>query len=180
MEIIELFSGCLYSIKYDNQELDEYTRLFQEWQDPLLLGTFFTDNQKFLKNEIWKNIPSPYSAALQVIREANELSDLISELSRNTNNQETPDLDSHFHYLDGEFKDVFEYVPMKSYGTDSPSLLRLYAIKITSNCYLITGGGIKLAKKIQDSPGICDHVINNIKQVRSYLKVNGILDSDDM
>lgn len=49
-----------------------------------------------------------------------------------------------------------------------------------SNCYLITGGGIKLADTIQNSPGLKDHVINNIKFVRTYLKENGILDEDDL
>ena len=69
---------------------------------------------------------------------------------------------------------------MKSYGLDRPSFLRIYAIKLTDNTYLITGGGIKLADKIQNSPDIKDHVIQNIKRVRAYLRENGILDSDDI
>ena len=69
---------------------------------------------------------------------------------------------------------------MKSYGTDRPSLLRIYAIKMGANTYLITGGGIKLADTIQDSPDLKDHVLKNIDRVREFLKANGIMDSDDM
>lgn len=69
---------------------------------------------------------------------------------------------------------------MKSYGPNSPSLLRMYAIKMEDNVYLITGGGIKLADTIQNSPGLKDHVLQNIDRVKRYLKEEGIIDSEDM
>lgn len=91
-----------------------------------------------------------------------------------------PDFDGHFKYLGGKYKYMLEYEPMKSYGTESPSLIRLYAVKQGTNTYLVTGGGIKLADTIQNSPGLQDHVIKNIDRVRTYLKANGIMDSDDL
>lgn len=69
---------------------------------------------------------------------------------------------------------------MKSYGNKSPSLLRLYAIKMNNNTYLITGGGIKLADTILNSPDLKNHVLQNINYVKSRLKANGIIDSEDM
>jgi hypothetical protein len=69
---------------------------------------------------------------------------------------------------------------MKSYGTFRPSLLRIYAIKMEANTYLITGGGIKLADTIQNSPDLKDHILQDIDLVRDYLKRNGIMDSDDI
>ena len=69
---------------------------------------------------------------------------------------------------------------MKSYGTGRPPLLRMYAIKMGKNEYLITGGGIKLADTIQNSPGLKDHVLQNIDRVRRWLKNNGVLDGEDM
>ena len=69
---------------------------------------------------------------------------------------------------------------MKSYSGGRPPLLRIYAIKMNKNTYLITGGGIKLSDTIQNSPGLRDHVLQDIDRVRNWLKVNGILDSDDM
>ena len=69
---------------------------------------------------------------------------------------------------------------MKSYGTIRPSLLRMYAIRLGTNMYLITGGGIKLADKIQNSPDLKEHALQNIDKVRRWLKAEGIYDSDDI
>ncbi len=69
---------------------------------------------------------------------------------------------------------------MKSYGVENPSMLRIYAIKLKKNLYIITGGGIKLSDSIQNSPGLKDHVIKNIDRTRQFLKVNGIKDKEDI
>lgn len=69
---------------------------------------------------------------------------------------------------------------MKSYGIVRPSLLRMYAIKLDPNSYLITGGGIKLGDTIQNSPDLKDHVLQNIDKVKTWLKQNGISDSNDL
>ena len=69
---------------------------------------------------------------------------------------------------------------MNYYGTRRPSLIRLYAIKVDDNCFVITGGGIKLGATIQESPDLKDHVLLEIKIVREYLKTNSIFDSNDI
>lgn len=81
--------------------------------------------------------------------------------------------------MDGKYKFEFEYAPMKSYGTESPSFIRLYAIKMGANRYIIVGGGIKLCKTIQESPYLKDHIIQNIDKVRAWLKCNGIYEEDE-
>lgn len=69
--------------------------------------------------------------------------------------------------------------PMKAYGPGDPSLLRLYAIKLSSNCYLITGGGIKYCKTMQESPELMAE-IDKLKSVLSFLKHLGIEDAEDV
>ena len=69
---------------------------------------------------------------------------------------------------------------MKSYGNNRPFLLRIYTIKLQSNCYVITAGGIKLSKTIQDSPDLKDYVIQNMDRVRAWLISNGISDEEDL
>ena len=180
MDIIEIFKEHLYSIRYDKEKDDEFTRLFNNWNDMEYVATFFSENEKWLLNEIWSDTPDPHSASSKVIYEANELRDMFDALIRNVEHGTKPDLDDHFHYLEGKYKDVLEYIPMKSYGKGSPSFLRMYAIKMDSNCYLITGGGIKLADSIQNSPDLREHVLQNIDKVRRFLRENAILDSEDM
>ena len=86
---------------------------------------------------------------------------------------EKPSFDEYFHFLDGKYKCLWTLEPMKSYGTNRPSLLRLYAIKLGPNCYLIVYGGIKLGDTIQNSPVLKDKVFNKIDNVLNYLKANG-------
>ena len=180
MEIIPINPPFIYSIQYDEEEENEFDRLFNLWDDVTIVTQFFKSNQSFLRSDIWQQILEPEDAARQVLDEADQLEDLFEEMNKNTQEGTQPDFDSHFHYLEGKFKDVLEWLPMKSYGTMHPSLLRIYAIKMEKNTYLITGGGIKLADTIQNSPDLKDHIIQNIDKVRDFLKKNGIYDSNDM
>lgn len=180
MEIIAIFPPYIYSIKYDDKEENEYDRLFEEWNDLTSVLDFLMQHKDMLKASIWKKVSEPELAARQVLDEAEAMELLFKELNSHTTNGEEPDFDSHFHYLDGKYKFELEYEPMKSYGDGRPSLLRMYAIKMDRNTYLITGGGIKLGATIQESPGLKDHVIQNIDKVRTWLKENGIMDADDM
>jgi len=180
MEIIAIFPPFIYSVKYDNQTNNEFDRLFDEWNDITNVLDFLMEHKDMLKATIWKKASEPELAARQVLDEAEALEQLFDELNDHTFAGDKPDFDSHFHYLDGKYKFELEYEPMKSYGDGTPSLLRMYAIKMDRNTYLITGGGIKLGATIQDSPGLQDHVIQNIDNVRKWLRENGILDADDM
>ena len=168
ISIVSIFGKSLLSIKYGEED-NEYDKFFDMHNDTTYVRTFFKENESFLENEVWKNIPNIESATRQVIKEAEELEIFLEELALNSENNEIPDLDSHFKYLEGEFKNVYEYTPVKSYGPGRPSLLRLYAIKLAPNKYVITGGGIKLGDKIQTSPGIKDFVLKDIRRVRKYL-----------
>lgn len=180
MDIIAIFPPYIYSIKYDDRNENEYDRLFDEWNDVTAVLDFLMKHKDMLKASVWKKVSEPELAARQVLDEAEALEKLFEELYIHTAKGEESDFDSHFHYLDGKYKFELEYEPMKSYGSKQPSLLRMYAIKMDRNTYLITGGGIKLGASIQDSPGLQDHVIQDIDKVRGWLKENGILDADDM
>ena len=179
MEVDEIYKPYIYSIKYDGQEECEFDRLFDDWNDMTRLVEFMTVNQEYLNNPIWGERYTPEKAARKVRDEAVELEDLLFDLCKNTDEGKVPDFDSHFKFLDGKYQ-VYEYVPMKSYGTGKPSFLRMYAIKLKSNLYVITGGGIKLADTIQNSPDLKNHVLQNIDKVRIWLIENGIMDEQDL
>ena len=179
MEIEEIYKPYIYSIKYDGQVLSEFDRLFDAWNDITEVVEFMRSHQEFLNNPIWGERYIPESAARKVRDEAIELEKLFGELCNNADHGETPDFDSYFKFLGGKYQ-VYEYIPMKSYGTGRPSFLRMYAIKLKNNLYVITGGGIKLADKIQDSPDLQNHVIQNIDKVRAWLIQSGIIDEQDL
>ena len=180
LEIESIYPSYLYSIKYDRWDENEFDRLFLLWNDVDAVAQFMEDNSNFLKNDFWRDKIEPEDAARQVRNEAESLEIRFDELNENTSIGQKPDFDTHFQYLEGKYKYVLEWQPMKSYGTFRPSLLRIYAIKMEANTYLITGGGIKLADTIQNSPDLKDHILQDIDLVRDYLKRNGIMDSDDI
>lgn len=181
MEIIDIYPPYIYSIHYDDEEECEYDRLFQLWNDVGYVVNFMTENKTYLQSSIWKKIIEPEDAARQVLAEATDLEDYFETLEKNVNQGTLPDFDSYFKILNGrKYEFELERLPMKSYGLERPSLLRLYAIKLQSNLYIITGGGIKLADSIQNSPGLKDHVLQNIDRVREFLKSNCIMDANDL
>ena len=99
---------------------------------------------------------------------------------KNQNKNSNTLLDSMFYYLDGQYKDMVELTPMKAYGGNSPAFIRLYALKIDRNCYLVIHMGIKLAKRISESPELKDEVIKRLDQSIRYLKEEGIIDREGL
>ena len=60
-----------------------------------------------------------------------------------------------------------------------PSWLRIYAIKLDDNVFLITGGAIKLTHLMEER----EHTLEELKkmeQVRRYLIDNGVFDSEGL
>jgi hypothetical protein len=84
--------------------------------------------------------------------------------------------------LDDLFKDLHngiavELSPTKAYGINRNrnSWLRLYAIKLGKNVYIITGGAIKLTKTM----GEREHTrfeLTKLKKCQDYLKETGVCD----
>lgn len=184
MEIVEIYKDWLYSISFDEEDLTEYNRVFKEWHDLDYLIDFFTEHKNYFRSEFWINAgfnpEYPEKSALKVIEEADNLETYIKQIVANCEQGTTPDFDDYFHFLGGKYKCLWSLEPVKSYGIFSPSLLRLYAIKLDSNCYLIVYGGIKLGSTIQNSPVLKDKVFNKIDAVLNFLKSNGIVDSEDL
>jgi hypothetical protein len=165
---------------YDEKQEDEYTSLFRSWNDVNYVMQFMEEHKELLNASVWRGRNTPVIATKQVMNEADGMKLLFERLNTNAKKGRKPDFDDLFVYLDGKYKYVREWHPMKSYGPIHPSMLRMYAIKMGSNIYLITGGGIKLSDSIQHSPDLKDHVIQNIDRVRAFLRENGIMDSDDL
>lgn len=184
MDIREIYKDCLYSIRFDEADTDEYSRVISLWKDLDYLVDFFKTNAKEVDQPFWREVglhpDAPLTSAERVASEALVLAAYIRDLAQNAANGELPDFEDFFHPLGGKYSYVRELEPHKSYGTFSPSLLRLYAIKLDKNVYLIVFGGIKLGSTIQNSPGLKEQVFNRIDNVIAFLKANGIFEGNDI
>lgn len=184
MEIVEIYEPWIYSIQFDEKDIDEYDRIIEKWHDLDYLTDFFTKNAKFMENPVWQAIgltpDEPEKSAERIIDEADQLEKYIKQLVENADAGEKPDFEAYFHFLNGKYSFVCELAPMKAYGTLRPSLLRLYAVRLEANCFLIVYGGIKLADTIQNSPDLKDNVLNKMDRVLAFLKREGITERDDI
>lgn len=142
---------------------------------------FFRENDSYLKNDFWwKYGLNPETAAASVIEDVCELEKYITCLCDHSKLGKHPDLDDYFKFLDGQYAYELECIPMKGYGSCSPTFVRVYALKIQKNVYVIVYGGLKLAKKIEESPVLKDNVIRRIDAARGLLRGIGISDAEDL
>lgn len=164
MKIIDTFVPCLYAFKFSEDSLDELERVFDEWADPMYLFQFFEENEKYIDISIQQAIDKIQKEAKflrdKLIELANEEPNQLNELFKNLNNNEI------------SAKLLQEQKARNRW-------LRLYAIKIDDNNYVITGGTIKLDN--QHYMKDWDHTrkeLDKINKCRDYLKDEGVIDDD--
>lgn len=171
MKIIHTFVPSLLAFKFSKDKPDELERLFDEWNDPVYLNEFFEENEQDISLSIEDAIYKVRSEAKFLRKKLIELTTTepirLNELFKNLDNNEiTPKLLS----------------PQKAPNR----WLRIYAIRIDENFYVITGGTIKLdggliaAKshyQMQDRPHTNEE-LKKINSCRDYLKEQGIIDEE--
>jgi hypothetical protein len=183
MEIIPIFAPHLYAISYpksyttvwfeeicsffEDEEIgnvDEFERNFELWSNPMYLYDYFERNQVYLRVTFWRAF-SIEDAARITKQKAFEFEKLLTE--NNTN------IESLFQPLDNRTIHFTELIKGKS----KYDWLRLYAIKIDSNRFLITGGAIKLTYKMEDHESTRDE-LKKLEKTKNYLVELGVIDGD--
>lgn len=159
MKIVPIFAKKLYSFHYAEEELNEYDRLLELWNDPEYLKQVATKNQ----------IENPKKFIYDIMNDADNFDYFIYELT----NDNKLSLNHFFQPLDNrEYQSV-----ILSLQKGKKHLLRLYAIKLEDNCFVITGGAIKMSNEMKDHPDTNEE-LRKIKQCHQYLKSKGIFDSE--
>lgn len=189
MKVVEIYSGLIWSVCYEGEKKDVFSRLFARWTDLEALSNEIIKNKRFLEN-------NPFFVGLSVkdvILNANkEARDLIKEFNRlywNERNGVHPDFDDRFYVLNKHYNGVDDF-KRKMYGhppdtQQMTSVLRLYAIKIPSlkkhepSAYILTGGGIKLTDAMQQMKDL-KREYNRIDSVLSWLKLNRITTKEQL
>ncbi|WP_045115041.1 hypothetical protein, partial [Microscilla marina] len=132
MKIVSIFAQQLYSFVYQiddgSYNTDEYDRLMGLWTDVDYLRSYAKEN----------NILDINKFVLDRLEDAEEVQDLLEELTT----QHNP-LEYYFTPLyDHETR--VKILSLQK-GKINQNKLRLYAIKIDDNCFVITGGAIKMS-----------------------------------
>lgn len=154
---------------------DCFTKCFSQWEDVSYV-------REYLKLHLPAN--NYYGlglkeAAKKVLKESQAFYSEILKIARN----EIPNqkLDEYiFHPL--HEKDDFD-IPLlsaKAYGAKGKkSFLRIYAIRLSDESYLVIGGLIKLHRSLQDSEE-GRNILEQLKKWTEYLRKNNIDDAFDI
>lgn len=157
--------GRLWSVHYSDQRSDELTRLFNEWNNPMGLYAFFKEH--------WIDIDYFHISSIEeAIEKTLEESEVLETVVLGINS--VVNLDSVFRNLSNYTHELYL---RKTKGKISTSWLRLYAIRLASGIYIITGGAIKLTATMEERKHTRQELYK-IEKVRSFLIEQGIIDED--
>lgn len=165
MEIVSIFDGRLYAFQYLGEADDELYRLLKLWQDMQYVREFLKHNQTDL----------PYGTdiellALKIGNWGLDMYGIINDLATD----ESKTLDAFFSPLHNQEYRAGVKLSMQKGRTME---LRLYALKVDQNLFVITGGAIKLTKNMQDRPHT-QLELDKLARGRAFLNEQDIFDAD--
>jgi hypothetical protein len=159
MKIVAIFAEQIFAFHYANEAHNEYERLMELWTDVAFLKDYANKN----------NVVDIRAFVKEVVENAEQIQDFLENLSQN--NQP---YGCYFEPLqDAERNRLLAFQK----GKIKKSILRYYAIKLDDNCFVITGGAIKMSQTMQEHPDT-NNELNKLKEAREYLKQNGVFDED--
>jgi len=163
MKIVHIFATRLFSFHYHDEQDNELDRLLNCWSDVEYVYNFLKQNSKDIQNITIEELTE------QIISDANEIDDILYKLSTD----EGQNLQTFFKQLNNQ-----EYqLQTLSRQKGRRNYLRVYALKIDDNCFVITGGAIKLTLRMDER----EHTIKELQKLekcRQYFNENSVFDSD--
>lgn len=160
MEIVVIFEEKLFSFRYENELDNEYDRLMDLWTNASYLQAYAKKNK----------VKDVYGFIEDILQHAEEIQDFLENLSRNKK-----PFGFYFEPLQ-ESEAKRKILPLQK-GKIPKNQLRLYAIKLDTNCFVITGGAIKMSQRMDEHPDTKNELVK-LNNARSYLNKNGVVDAD--
>ncbi|HLV64134.1 hypothetical protein [Galbibacter sp.] len=166
MKIVNIFVEKLFAVVYNDEvgngyQDNEYDRLLDLWTDVNYLREFAKVNKVKNVNQFVKDR----------LRDAENIDDLLHDLT-----EENLPLDKYFHQLHNH-ETGFKLLSLRKGKTSKTDGLRMYAVKIDTNCFVITGGAIKMSHYMKDHPDT-EKELEKLKQFQALLSDNGVIDKD--
>ncbi len=159
MKIVRIFAEQLFAFHYKNEVDNEFNRLMDLWTDVGYLRSFAKKNNIGNVNEFTNDI----------LRDAEQIQDFLENLSQNKQ-----PYGFYFEPLqDSERTKLLAFQK----GKIKKNQLRYYAIKLDDECFVITGGAIKMSQTMQEHPDT-DRELTKLKAARLFLKRRGVFDED--
>ncbi|MBC7747923.1 MAG: hypothetical protein H7Z76_04965 [Methylotenera sp.] len=160
MKIVSIFEDNLFAICYGNYAINEFERLMDLWTDVAYLKEFAVQN----------NVVDVAQFVEDRLAESDKLQDALDDIM----NGHQP-LEKYFMPLHNN-ETGFKILSLQK-GKLSKNKLRIYAIKIDENMFLITGGAIKMSLEMKDHIGTLEE-LKKLNIAQQYLKTKDVFDND--
>jgi hypothetical protein len=165
----------LWSIQLEGSAQSEFEEFFDHVNDAEWLHAFFDQNRVDLHGGFFGSM-SIGEAVSRTLAESEEMENLLYDFSE----QGFQGTESTLQHL---FKPLnnFEYAigrHQKSKARIRKGWLRLYAIRLAGNCYLVSGGAIKLTADMKR--GHLEYELKKLEQAKQFLRTNGIDYPEDL
>jgi hypothetical protein len=174
-ELVKIVPGHLYAVRFDGTGHNEYDRVFDRWNDIEYLDWFFATNTADLNTSFY-NFCTIEEAIEKTLIEASNFDDRLFEVASGA--QYLVMMGDIFKPLIKSSKKGISWEESKAYGPERKSWLRLYAVRTSLDVYVITGGAIKLTRKMADR----EHTLLELKKLRivaQFLRDKGFETDDD-
>lgn len=166
MKIVSIFEDKLWAFHYEGEEYNEYDRLMELWTDMDYLFTFLKQNEKDIPREV-----SLEEMAMNIRSDVEIIDDTLVAIASTKESRL-----SHF------FKPLYNreyHARVLSLQKGREDCLRIYAIKIDTNTFVITGGAIKLPlQHLMQERKHTTEELNKLNRAYAYLSGENIIDED--
>jgi len=180
MKILRIFVGergsdGIWSIHLPGEKQNEFDKFFDITNDIEWLHNFFEKNKHDLLTGFFGRLTTS-EAVLRTLEEVEEMEDVLYNFAQQGFKNRYTCLQHLFKPLNN-----FEYAitcHQKSKARIKRGWLRLYAIRLAENCYLVTGGAIKLTFDMKR-----EHLQREIVKLdlaKTLLRNNGIDYPEDL
>ncbi|MCK4923115.1 MAG: hypothetical protein KAS71_18835 [Bacteroidales bacterium] len=170
MKIVPIFGKYLFAFQFAGEPEDEFKRLFNLWADPEYLEEFFEENIADITNGYYGTF-SIEGAILETYEYAEYLEKELMDLAEKSESDQLRGLEQIFKPLNNTQTLILNLNKSKARN----QWLRLYALRVEKDVYILTGGAIKLTLSIQERKHTMDELAK-IEQCRRYLLGEGIVD----
>ena len=169
----------LWSLEYEGNKLSEFEKLLDLWDDPEYMYQFCLEHLADVRKKFGYAI-NPEAAADELMDEAEEL---LAFLVRMAKRQHFDDVLQHVFRPLNNFETNITVLQLSKASAKTKERrepkLRVYAVRMGENSYLVTGGAIKLTDRMEDR----EHTKNELarlKLVRDWLRREGIYYPEDL
>lgn len=183
MKFVRIFGENLVAVKYEDTDtkakkyVSEWDKIFAQWQDFEYVYNFFNDDRirRHLTSSFFRQKKlSIQQARLQVMQDALIVRSRILHICASIENGERTSLDEFFRPL---VNTEIGNKPLQL-SKARKRLIAIYAIRVSSSHYVLTGGAIKLVHEMKDQNETYVQLIR-LQTTASYLKSQGVIDAEN-